>query len=378
MATGKNLGEIIAIKFQQRQGIGLPKILFLGVAFGCAAYQSGNILGAVAGLRLVAPVPSYIFTLAVIGICYGLLVKGSIKQIAHIMGFLVLIMGCVFSYVCFQMDISLKDLLKGAFLPTVPPSSGSLIIGLVGTTIVPYNLFLGSGIGKEQSLKEMRFGIGIAVAIGGLISMAIMLGGTGVQGTYSYQAVSEAIAAKSGKLGSLFFALGLFAAGLSSAVTAPLAAAICGQSLLGQSNPENWQKNGKYFKSTWLVILISGGLFGLFNTQPIPAIIAAQGINGLLLPLVCVAIYLAIRDQNQLPEQFRHREWLNRVYLAIIWVTCFLGLYNIQKALLKIVPINTFTETKVIWISALLSAALILMLHQDHTISGTKPPNKTG
>jgi len=378
MATGKNLGEIIALKFQQRQGIGLPKILFLAVAFGCAAYQSGNILGAVAGLRLMASVPSYVFTLAVIGICYALLIKGSIKQIAHVMGFLVLIMGCVFCYVCIQMDISIKDLLKGVFIPSVPPSSGSLIIGLVGTTIVPYNLFLGSGIGKEQSLNEMRFGIGIAVTIGGLISMAILLAGSGVTGTYSYQAVSEAIAAKSGKLGSLFFALGLFAAGLSSAITAPLAAAICGQSLLGQSNSIDWQKNGKYFKSTWVVILLSGGIFGMLNVQPIPAIIAAQGINGLLLPLVCVAIYLAIRDQNQLPDQFRHREWLNKVYLVIIWVTCFLGLYNIQKALLKIVPISTYTENKVIWIAALLSAALILMLHQDHTISGSKPDQKAG
>ena len=377
MATGKNLGEIIAIKFHQRKGIGLPVILFLAVAFGCAAYQSGNILGAVAGLRLMASVPSYIFTLAVVGICYVLLVKGSVKQIAYVMGFLVLIMGCVFCYVCFQMDISIRDLIKG-LIPTVPPSSGSLIIGLVGTTIVPYNLFLGSGIEKDQSLKEMRFGIGIAIAIGGIISMAILLGGTGVQGTFSYQAVSDTIGAKSGKLGSLFFALGLFAAGLSSAITAPLAAAICGQSLLGQGNPEKWNKNGKYFKSTWIVVLIFGGMFGILNVQPIPAIIAAQGINGLLLPMVCVAIYLAIRDQNQLPEQFRHREWLNNVYLVIIWVTCFLGLYNIQKALLKIVPIQTFTENKVIWISVLLSAALILMLHQDHTFSGTKPKKKTG
>lgn len=376
MATGKNLGEIIALKFQQRDRMGLPWILFIAVAFGCAAYQSGNILGAVAGLRLMANIPVYLFTLVVVGLCYILLVKGSVKQIAHLMGVLVLIMGIVFFFVCFQLDIQFKDLVKGAFNPSFPPASGSLIIGLVGTTIVPYNLFLASGIGKDQSIQEMRIGIGIAVAFGGLVSMAILMAGTSVHGTYSYQAVSEAIAARSGKLGSLFFALGLFAAGFSSAITAPLAAAICGQSLLGQQHPEKWKIKGSYYKWTWLTVLIFGGLFGIMNVQPIPAIIAAQGINGLLLPLVCVAIYLAIRDQNLLPESFRHKEALNMIYLAIIWVTCFLGLYNIQKALLKIISLNTFTENKVIWVSAILSAALVLMLHQDHSRSGSGPVRK--
>lgn len=367
MATGRNLGEIMSLKYQQKKNSSwIPGFLFLAVSFGCAAYEAGNILGAVAGLRLLGPFPSYVYTLVIGILCFTLLWKGTVGQVARLMGSLVVVMGIIFLYIAFKAGPSFTGLLKGSFLPTMPAGSGSLIIGLIGTTIVPYNLFLASGVQKQQSLSSMRLGIGIAVAIGGMISMAILVSGTSLSGEYSYAHLSAAIEKNIGPAGSLFFALGLFAAGFSSAITAPLAAAICGQSLFRGKWPAEWSENGVYYKVTWIVVLLSGVLFGLMNVRPVPAIIAAQGVNGLLLPLVCVAIYLATRDQGMMPKEYRHKFWLDKIYLIIIWVTCFLGLYNIQKSILNILGITSLSESKLILISASLGAAIVLLLNQDH------------
>ena len=50
IASGKNLGQIIAIKF--KGSAWWQWFLFLSIAFGCAAYQAGNMLGAISGLIL--------------------------------------------------------------------------------------------------------------------------------------------------------------------------------------------------------------------------------------------------------------------------------------------------------------------------------------
>lgn len=368
MATGKNLGELIAEKYQSKSTKWISILLFFAVSFGCAAYETGNIIGAIAGLKLIyPPLHSGMYAILIVAACFTILHKGTIAQVAQIMGVLVFIMGIVFFYLMWTVNLNWWQLIKDGIVPSIPPSSGTLLIGLVGTTIVPYNLFLASGMKISQSLSEMRWGIIIAVLLGGMISIAILISGILVTGSFSYQAVFQAIKIKAGLLAAYGFAIGLFAAGFSSAITAPLAAAICAKSLLGDDSVRLFKSHVPVYKITWITVLAVGAFFSLINIQPIPAIIAAQGINGLLLPIVCVALYLCIKDKQLLREGYSHSANWNWVYLIIIWVTCFLGIYNIQQALIKSLDAATrYTEFKTIMIAALLSSILILFIKQDH------------
>ena len=368
MATGKNLGELIAEKYQSKSTKWISILLFFAVSFGCAAYETGNIIGAIAGLKLIyPPLHSGMYAILIVAACFTILHKGTIAQVAQIMGVLVFIMGIVFFYLMWTVNLNWWQLIKDGIVPSIPPSSGTLLIGLVGTTIVPYNLFLASGMKTSQSLSEMRWGIIIAVLLGGMISIAILISGILVTGSFSYQAVFQAIKIKAGLLAAYGFAIGLFAAGFSSAITAPLAAAICAKSLLGDDSVRLFKSQVPVYKITWITVLAIGAFFSLINIQPIPAIIAAQGINGLLLPIVCVALYLCIKDKQLLREGYSHSANWNWVYLIIIWVTCFLGIYNIQQALIKSLDAATrYTEFKTILIAALLSSILILFIKQDH------------
>lgn len=367
MATGKNLGQLIAEKYQSSNTKWISILLFLAVGFGCAAYETGNILGAIAGLKLIYPVHSVLYTLLIVAACFLILFKGTITQVSQIMGVMVFIMGIVFFYLAWTVDINWWQTIKDSILPSLPASSGTLLIGLVGTTIVPYNLFLASGMKVNQSLSEMRWGIVMAVILGGLISIAILISGLLVTGSFSYQAVFQAIKIKAGLMAAYGFAFGLFAAGFSSAITAPLAAAICAKSLIGEKSVRISSSSINIYTLSWIVVLFIGALFCLLQIQPIPAIIAAQGINGLLLPIVCVALYLCIKDKQLLGEEFRHSTHWDWVYLIIIWVTCFLGIYNIQQALIKSLEAAArYTENKTIGIAAILSSILILFIKQDH------------
>jgi Mn2+/Fe2+ NRAMP family transporter len=96
------------------------------------------------------------------------------------------------------------------------------------------------------------------------------------------------------------FGLGLLAAGLTSAITAPLAAAA------GISELFSWQKNGTRFKLVWLSVLLTAVLFSQSKAvwpetswSPLNMIIAAQAANGLLLPLIAAfMLYLAARQKS--------------------------------------------------------------------------------
>ncbi|MBX2929325.1 MAG: Nramp family divalent metal transporter [Saprospiraceae bacterium] len=354
IASGKNLGEIIALRYAGR-GRSLCVALFLAVAFGCAAYEAGNILGAVAGLHLLSDAPAWLLTAAV-GIPATLLLwDGRYALIARMMGAVVFLMGFAFIYTALSGKFPVGEVLHGAVVPAVPTGSLLLIAGLIGTTIVPYNLFLASGIGQGQSVREMRLGLVPAILIGGVISMAIFITGTGVQGEFSYESLGAALGARLGAMGPVLFGVGLFAAGATSAITAPLAAAITARNLLG--NRPAWRP--VYFRWVWMAVLGTGLLFGFMNVKPIPAIILAQAANGVLLPFVASFLLLAVNDRKLLPAEFSNGWFANALLLLIVGVTCMLGLQNIWKSVAAVLAVPDAGATGV-WAVQLGLTVLVL------------------
>lgn len=332
VASGKSLGEILAVKFRGKQVAWLKIVLFGAVAFGCAAYQAGNILGAVAGLQLLTDKPQWILVAALGIIAGALLWSGSIRSIANVLAAIVFLMGISFLVVAFQSGMEPGEVLRSAVEPALPENSGLLVIGLIGTTVVPYNLFLASGLSKGQDMIEMRWGVGLAVLTGGIISMAILLTGTLVTGEFSFENLAQTLSSRLGVYGELLFGLGLFAAGASSSVTAPLAAAITGQAIFGGKD-EKWSSRSIQFRVVWAGVLLTGVLFGLSDVKPVPAIITAQAINGILLPVVAVFLLLAVNDRKLLPQRFANKAGWNVVMGVVVLVAAMLGIYNVWKAM---------------------------------------------
>jgi manganese transport protein len=146
IASGLTFGESLTKKFGNTNGKLLQWIVGGSVVLGCAAYEAGNILGAVAGLNLITGIQTEILTVLVTLSAGIILWIGGKSWISNLMMALVVIMGVAFTALAFSQDISFSDLISSSVVPSVPLGSELIVLGLVGTTIVPYNVFIGAGL----------------------------------------------------------------------------------------------------------------------------------------------------------------------------------------------------------------------------------------
>ena len=62
-----------------------------------------------------------------------------------VLGLMVIISGCFVMEMVFSKP-DVKEVVKGAFIPSLPPGSLSVATAILGATIMPHNLYLHSGI----------------------------------------------------------------------------------------------------------------------------------------------------------------------------------------------------------------------------------------
>ncbi|WP_071387138.1 NRAMP family divalent metal transporter [Roseivirga seohaensis] len=327
IASELSLGEAIKDRFKsQKVALSIGVAIFLG----CAAYEAGNILGAISGVALIfTGIQPSVFTLIIVGVSTLVLWSGKTQTVANIMGFVVAIMGVAFLISGLSTPINGADLLKGAFIPSLSEGSVLITLGLVGTTIVPYNIFMGSGLAKGQSLSFMRFGLVLAILIGGLISTAILLAGSSVVGEFSFENLAATLTKNNGVWMSYTFAIGLFAAGFTSSITAPLAAAITLKSVA--KSEKGWEANGLKYRLAWGSVMLTGLVFGMTGVKPIPVIILAQAANGLILPVIAIFLWLICNNSNYL-KVHRNGFGMNLAMLITVFVASVLGFINVFKA----------------------------------------------
>lgn len=289
-------------------------LIVAGLWIGCASFELGNLSGAAAGLSIVAgnQVELRWYVLILATVCVALL-QLPVRILINVLSGMVASMGLLFLAAAMMSDVDWAQALQGMLVPRIPDGGIVRVLALIGTTVVTYNLFLHASATREfwseqtdvrQAWRHELTGMAIFIPLGGLVSLAILWCGAAVS------ASSEKVTAVAdmaglmepvaGRAAGCLFGLGLFAAGLTSAITAPLAAAAGISELFG------WQKEGRKYQAVWISVLLTGVVFSLFGWSPLNVIIAAQAANGLLLPLVAGFMLLVISRLNtvQLPRWF--------------------------------------------------------------------------
>jgi Mn2+/Fe2+ NRAMP family transporter len=332
--TGKELGGAIRGRFADtRGGVAVPFLAATGIILGCAAFEAGNLLGGVAGLRLIVDASPAVLTLITGAVAAILLATGNTRWIARIAGALVAVMGVAFLATAIRLGPDIGELLRGLLVPSIPAGGTVLVLGLVGTTVVPYNLFLGSALARDSKLGEMRWGLAVAVIGGGVISLGVLVVGSALGGGLEYERLAAVVGDRLGRGGEASLASGLFAAGFTSAVTAPLAAALTARSLLGEKDDPQWTEKSLRYRAVWIGVLVTGMAFGIADVRPIPVIILAQAFNGLILPLVAVFLWIAMNDRDLLGDEGVNSRLQNLVMGAVVLVCVVLGLRGLLAAI---------------------------------------------
>jgi Mn2+/Fe2+ NRAMP family transporter len=335
LATGSDLGQALRERFAGIAGLGVTALVLGAIVVGCAAYEAGNVLGAVAGARLQWPAPDGVW-IAVVGLPAALLLAlAAAETVAKVLGAVVALMGLAFLGAAAGMLPEIAELARGALVPSIPEGSMLLVLGMIGTTVVPYNLFLASGLSRGREPEEVRFGLVVAIAAGGLISIGVLLVGTGVAGEFGFEALAAMLSERLGRWAGAGFALGLFAAGFSSALTAPLAAALTARGLFGRADGPDWSHRSWRYRAVWGFVLFAGLGFAASGVQPVPAIVAAQALNGAILPLVAVFLFVVVNDRSRMGS--RANGWFaNATLFVCVCVSVVLGVSALVRALLAI------------------------------------------
>lgn len=285
---------------------GITALILAAILLGNTAYEAGNLNGAVLGLNAIFGddyMPFYPWLIG--GVAMALLYFGSIKALQKILIGMVLLMSISFVITALITGPPFWELLKGLFVPNPNSANVLTIVALLGTTVVPYNLFLHTSLAanqwnKENGLQASKRDTIIAVGLGGLVSMAILITAAAlpIDKLNSVMDIAAGVEPLFGSYASVLMGLGLLGAGLTSALTAPLAAAFVFQNCMGwKSDTNDWK-----FKGVAIVILLLGTVSLATSFKPIDIIIFAQAANGILLPILAILIVIMAASKSLLGE----------------------------------------------------------------------------
>jgi len=320
LVTQEGLGEAI----RKHTPSGLINIAFIVLAFsaviiGNAAYEAGNISGAVLGLNVFHPFRWWPLPIGLLAAF--LLWSNKYKVIEKLLVTCVILMSVCFLITAIALRPNLSEIASG-FVPSFNGLNFKIIMAIIGTTVVPYNLFLHASIISKKyhsvdQLKEARIENIVSISFGGLISMLILIVSATALDTksldiHSAQDMALQLEPLLGRYASYLFGIGLLAAGLSSSVTAPLAAALAAKGIFNLASD-----NDKRFIFVWLMIILIGVIFSLFNIRIVSIITFAQVANGLILPVIALFL-LYLSNKSDIMKAYKNSLGLNIINIIAI------------------------------------------------------------
>ena len=332
------LGDAILQKTQGGR-LYLPAALLVicAIVLGNAAYEAGNITGATVGLPPLRAGQVNLWGCFIGILAFAMLTVGKPERIEQTLTGLVICMAVVFISTAILIAPPINLVITGLLVPTIPNNAGLVIVGLIGTTVVPYNLFLYASTLKRYAangltLSQARRDITLSVIGGGLITLCIVItAAASLHGTGStitqLRDLAPTVQPLLGKASTIGLGIGFFAAGLSSAITAPLAAAYAVTEIIPLSD----EQRDRIFRWTWQLVLGAGVLFASLSFKPLQLIFVAQIANGILLPIIALFILWVVNDRTILRDHVNGNRQ-NLLGLFVLSVTVMLGMRSIFLA----------------------------------------------
>ena len=311
-------------------------LIFSSIFIGNSAYEAGNLAGTLIGtngiLNLLSIDLSNFIQLIIICLIISILIFiNNYKILSNILMLIVGFMSLSFLISSLLTKPDFIEILKGLFIPSFNSNNILNIVGIVGTTVVPYNLFLHAALvnKKYKDIKSIKLDTIIAVTIGGVISLCIIVTSASIQGANitNPSEIGNLLEPLYGKISNWIINLGFFCAGLTSSITAPIAAAIIFCECF------NLKLNGFYYKLVSISIVLIGFVFSSIFKLPIQIILFAQVANGILLPVLGVLLFVLINKKTT--ESSKKIDYdkiillLIELFFILLCVSSILKIFNV-------------------------------------------------
>tara|TARA_B100001741_G_scaffold76842_1_gene62231 strand:+ start:1135 stop:2358 length:1224 start_codon:yes stop_codon:yes gene_type:complete len=315
-------------------------LIFTAIIIGNTAYEAGNISGAILGMESLTGNLVYNFrdfninllSLIIGSLAFLILFIGNYRLLEQILISIVVIMSFSFIISAIITKPDINKIIEGFIKLKTPQNSFLTILGLIGTTVVPYNIFLHSSLvkkkwNKPKDLKIAKIDLLIAIIMGGLISISIIITSASISSTSISNAADLALslAPVYGSFSKFLISLGMISAGLTSAITAPLAASFVACGCFG------WRADLKSlkFRSIWIIILIIGTIISSTGIKLILIIQFAQIANAILLPIIIFILYYVMNDKK-IFGSYSNSFFQNLIGVFIFFLTVYLSIRTIS------------------------------------------------
>ncbi len=315
VVTGQGLSDLVRERFGVRWTVFAMVVLLVANVANTVAEFSG----AAAALEIFG-IPRWLTVPIVAASIWALVIYASYKTIERVF----LSVSLVFlAYIvsAFQSHPDWGAVAHGLVTPnlSVDPATLLLVVAVVGTTITPYMQFYLQSAVAEKGIDEEELALERADAIGGavwtnviavfiVIATATTIHAAGVTITSATDA-ARAFEPVAGDLATGLFALGLFGASVLAATIMPISTAyvIC-EAFGWESGVDRRFGDAPSFFFIYTSVLVLGALVVLIpGLDLLPAIIASQNLQGLLLPIVLVFMVVLVNDERLMG---RHRNGL--------------------------------------------------------------------
>ncbi|MEM7815677.1 MAG: Nramp family divalent metal transporter [Candidatus Aenigmatarchaeota archaeon] len=322
--TGKGLSDLIRESF----GVRITFIVMIGLLVANFATTVSEFAG-IAAAGEIFGTSKYIIVPICAVIVVSLILKSNYRFLERI---LLLMIVFYFSYIIsgIMANPDWGEVARQTVTPSFTFSSAYLIvlIGVIGTTITPWmQFYLQSSIVEKgiraQDYKYSRIEIILGCIMTDVIAFFIIVACAATlfsAGISINSAADAALALEplAGKLAKELFALGFFGAALFGAFILPLSTAfyIC-EAFGWESGVSKKLGEAKQFYAViGLMVMLSVGVILVPNVPLVQLMLTSQVINGLVLPVILVAIVKIINNEGIMGEYVNSKFYNFVVYLS--------------------------------------------------------------
>jgi NRAMP (natural resistance-associated macrophage protein)-like metal ion transporter len=304
--TGKGLADLIREKF----GVRWTAVVMLALLIANGGVTVSEFVGIAAATELFG-VPRFVSVPLAAASVWWLIVKGSYRRVERVF----LVMSLVFVGYIISAFMAHPDwghiaheLVRPSF--SFAPSYLFTFVAVVGTTISPYmQVYVQSSVVEKGVMADdykltradvwtgTLFAIAIVFFI--VISTAATLNPHGIHIETAADA-ARALEPLAGRYASWLFAVGLFGASMLAAGVLPLATAYSISEALGfEKGVSRSFREAPIFLSIFTFLIVLGAIVAVIPNLPlIKVLLVTQVINGLLLPVILIAIQRLVNNRE--------------------------------------------------------------------------------
>lgn len=344
--TGKGLADLIREQF----GVRWTALVMLALLIANGGVTVSEFVGIAAATELIG-IPRNVSVTLTAALVWWLVVKGSYRKVERVF----LLMSLVFfGYIisAFLAHPEWGQVARETIRPSFSFDAGYIftMVALIGTTISPYmQVFVQSSVVEKgvttDDYKLTKVDVWTGVIFADIVSFFIIVSTAATlfkHGIHVETAAdaAQALAPLAGRYAEILFAIGLFGASMLAAGVLPLATAYSISEALGfEKGISRSFRQAPIFLGIFTFLIAVGALVAAIPGLPlIKVLLITQVINGLLLPVILIAVLKLASNREVMGEHANGPIYKVAAWLTVVIVSALSILYIASTLFPNIFP----------------------------------------